>query len=66
MIMNKTIYSIDISDIQEESMIHLNRKLNDSELEIVKKKLEWGINTSLPIVYETIFNDIKIGDTERD
>jgi len=64
--MNKTIYSIDISDIQEESMIHLNRKLNDSELEIVKKKLEWGINTSLPIVYETIFNDIKIGDTERD
>lgn len=64
--MNKTIYSIDINDIQEESMIHLNRKLNDSELEIVKKKLEWGINTSLPIVYETIFNDIKIGDTERD
>lgn len=35
--MNKTIYSIEINDIQEESMIHLNRKLNDSELEIVKK-----------------------------
>ncbi|MDD4683959.1 MAG: hypothetical protein PHD45_01845 [Bacteroidales bacterium] len=57
--MKKIIYSIEIDDIQEESLIHLERKLSDDELEIVRKKLEWGINTSLPIIYDSIFDDIK-------
>lgn len=54
--MTKIIYSIEVEDIQEESMIHLNRYLNESEIEIIKNKLEWGINTSLPIITRQVQN----------
>lgn len=56
---NRTIFSITTDDFQDEAIQKLGRELTDEEIDLAKDYLEWGILSSIDIVYNTIFNDIK-------
>lgn len=51
------LFSISVADVQLESMRILNRELSENEILDVKDGLEWGICTSLDIVYQAIFSE---------
>ena len=58
--MNKTIlksdllYYISKEDVQSYAIEKIGRELNEEELNIAKKGLEYGINTGIDIIYNTI------------
>ncbi|MCL1938924.1 MAG: hypothetical protein FWF52_11080 [Candidatus Azobacteroides sp.] len=53
------IFQITIEDLQNEAMERINRKLNEDEITIAKKGIEWGIvNFALDITYNTIFTEM--------
>ena len=53
------IFSITIEDLQNEAMARIGRRLNDDEIIIAKKGIEWGIvNSALDITYNTIFTEM--------
>lgn len=55
---NKIIFSIKTEDLQAQAMEYIDRELKEEEIKIAQKALENGINTSLDIIYSTIFNEI--------
>ena len=56
---NNMIFSITIEDLQNEAIKRIGRKLNDDEIIIAKKGIEWGIvNSALDITYNTIFTEM--------
>jgi hypothetical protein len=55
---SKPVYIITVGDLQIESQIKLGRLLTDDEIEEVRDKLEWGIGTSLDIVYDAAFKEM--------
>lgn len=59
---NEPIYSITRSDLQIEAVRTLGRELDEDEILQAKKHLEYGIGESLGIIYNTIFNEVIIGD----
>ena len=52
------IFYISRDMIQEEAQQHLKRSLNDEEIEICKKGLEWGLTTDIDTVFNTIFSEM--------
>lgn len=55
---NQLVFSISIDDIQIESINRINRKLDEQEINNVTKGLDYGISSSLDIVYKTIFSEM--------
>lgn len=62
--MNETIskenllFYITKSTIQQEAMNKMGRELNEEEIEVAKKGLEWGLLSSIDVVYNTIFTEM--------
>jgi hypothetical protein len=52
------VYAICERDIQNEAEYALGRKLTEDELEIALKGLNYGIGTSIGIIYHTIFTEM--------
>jgi hypothetical protein len=56
--MDELVFSINLEELQMESMRFIGRILTDEEIYIAKKGLHEGLLTSIDIVYGTIFGDI--------
>ena len=53
------IFSITVEDLQNEAIERIGRRLNEDEITIAKKGIEWGIvNFALDITYNTIFTEM--------
>lgn len=59
--MNKTIFSIDIQDVQGEALIALGRTLSEDEMDKAIELLEFGLGENMVIMYRNIFNEILNG-----
>jgi len=55
---NNIIFQITENDLQGEAMEKIGRKLTDDEIELTKVGLEWGLLSSIDIVYDTIFMEM--------
>lgn len=49
------LFSISKEEVQEEALNKIGRYLNEDELHIAKKGLEWGLTTDIDTIYNTIF-----------
>ncbi|GJH40227.1 hypothetical protein RCZ04_07770 [Capnocytophaga sp. HP1101] len=58
-VVDNPLFIITESDVQFEAQERLGRNLNDDELLIAKKGLEWGLLTDIDTVYGAIFSEIK-------
>lgn len=71
MIMSETILKSDLlfyiskEDLQGYAIEKISRELNEEELNIAKKGLEYGINTDLHTIYNTILFEM-IGEKSHD
>ena len=52
------VYAICEADIQHEAECALGRKLTEDELTIAVNGLNYGIGTSIGIIYHTIFTEM--------
>jgi len=52
------IFAITLEDLQYESIERIGRKLTEKEIDIAKDGLEWGLLSSIDIVYNTIFTEM--------
>ena len=55
---DEILFSITGNDLQAEALHYLGRELNEEEISIVKKGLEYGLLTDINTVYKTIFNEM--------
>ena len=55
---NNLLFSISKETMQAETIEKIGRILNYDELNIAKKGLEFGLMTSIDIVYDTILFDM--------
>ncbi len=55
---NEIVFAITKEDLQYEAKEKIGRELNDEEILIAKKALEWGIGESIGIIYNTIFSEM--------
>jgi len=51
---NEIVFAITVEDLQNEANEKIGRKLNDDEIEVAKKGLEFGLLTDIDSVYNTI------------
>ena len=57
----RILFAITEQDVQSEAIEQIGRTLNEDEMEIAQKGLEWGIVTGIHIVYKTILFDMIMG-----
>jgi hypothetical protein len=63
---DEILYSVSVGWVQAEAKEHINRKLTESELLIVKKGIEEGLNFDIETVFEAaIDNAIEISKREK-
>ncbi|MDR0969389.1 MAG: hypothetical protein LBM67_02475 [Lentimicrobiaceae bacterium] len=55
---NEILFSITIEDLQFEAKEKIGRELNEEEIQIAKKGLEWGLLTGIGTIYQTIFKEM--------
>jgi hypothetical protein len=48
---DEILYGITVECLQENAKERIGRDLNDDEIGIAKKCIEWGLNTSIDIVF---------------
>lgn len=53
----KVIYPITINDLQNDAIKRIGRKLNDDELHIAKKCMEWGLSTIMDITLKSAIEE---------
>lgn len=51
---NEIVFAITVEDLQNEANEKIGRKLNDDEIAVAKKGLEFGLLTDIDSVYNTI------------
>ena len=51
----KLVFAISLEELQQAAIEKLGRPLDDDEIQVAKKGLEFGLGTSIDVVYETIF-----------
>ena len=51
---NEIAFAITVEDLQNEANEKIGRKLNDDEIAVAKKGLEFGLLTDIDSVYNTI------------
>lgn len=56
--MDATIFSITEDDIQNEALNIVGGKLNNDEISLVIKQVQYGLGESMIIMYRNIFNEI--------
>ncbi|HEY0089901.1 MAG TPA: hypothetical protein VGB37_13715 [Candidatus Lokiarchaeia archaeon] len=56
--MTENVFTISISDLQQEAEERIGRGLSEEEILIAKKGLENGILTSIGFIYSTIFSEM--------
>lgn len=49
------VFAISLEELQQAAIEKLGRPLDDDEIQVAKKGLEFGLGTSIDVVYETIF-----------
>ncbi len=54
----ENVFAISIDDLQFEAMEKLGRELNEEEIQIAKKGLEYGLLTNIQVTYNTIFTEM--------
>lgn len=54
---NEVIYPITIGDLQNDAMKRIGRKLNDGELHIAKKCVEWGLSSIVDITLKAAIEE---------
>jgi hypothetical protein len=52
---NEIVFTITVGDLQNEANEKIGRKLNDDEIAVARKGLEFGLLTDIDSVYNTIF-----------
>jgi hypothetical protein len=52
------VFSISKEDLQIEAYEQIGRLLSEDEIDTAKKMLEFGIHTSIDVVYQTIFFEL--------
>ncbi|OGU60114.1 MAG: hypothetical protein A2X64_01105 [Ignavibacteria bacterium GWF2_33_9] len=52
------LFAITIDDLQYEAKNKMGRELNDEEIAIAKKGLEYGLLSGIDIIYNTIFKEM--------
>ncbi|MDR1341530.1 MAG: hypothetical protein LBK58_15995 [Prevotellaceae bacterium] len=52
---NDIVFAVTKEDLQFEAKEKIERELTDEEIEIVRKGLNWGLLTSIDVIYDTIF-----------
>jgi hypothetical protein len=55
---NKSVFSIALQDLQNESLERIGRVLTDEEIHVARKGLESGLLTDIDTVYKTIFSEM--------
>jgi hypothetical protein len=55
---NKSVFSIALQDLQNESLERIGRALTDEEIHVARKGLESGLLTDIDTVYKTIFSEM--------
>lgn len=53
----EVIYPITIEDLQNDAVRRIGRKLNDDELHIAKKCVEWGLSTIADITLKSAIEE---------
>lgn len=53
----KVIYLITIGDLQNDAIKRIGRKLNDGELHIAKKCVEWGLSSVVDITLKSAIEE---------
>lgn len=53
----KVIYPITIGDLQNDAIKRIGRKLNDGELHIAKKSVEWGLSSIVDITLKAAIEE---------
>jgi len=51
----QNVFAISVEDLQYEAKVKLGRELSEEEIIIAKRGLEYGLLTSIDVVYNTIF-----------
>lgn len=51
------LFYINAGWVQEEAMRYVQRRLTRSELHSVKKGLEWGLTTSIDVIFKTAITE---------
>jgi hypothetical protein len=54
---DETLFSISVGRVQAEAKEYINRKLTESELLIVKKGIEEGLNFDIEAVFEAAIDN---------
>jgi hypothetical protein len=55
---NNLVFSISLEDLQSEALRIISRTLNEDEVNIARKGLEYGLLTDIDIIYKTIFSEM--------
>lgn len=53
----KVIYPITVEDLQNDAVKRIGRKLNDDELHIAKKCVEWGLSSIVDITMKSAIEE---------
>ncbi len=54
---NEVIYPITVRDLQNDAIKRIGRKLNDGELHIAKKCVEWGLSSVMDITVKAAIEE---------
>jgi len=53
----EVIYPITVGDLQNDAVRRIGRKLNDDELHIAKKGVEWGLSSVMDITLKSAIEE---------
>ncbi len=53
----KTVFSVTVGDIQQESMRLIGRELTDEELDTASDEIDWGLSTGIFIVFKAAIDE---------
>ncbi len=53
----RTVFSVTVGDIQQESMRLIGRELTGEELDTASDEVDWGLSTGMFIVFKAAIDD---------
>ena len=53
----KTVFSVTVRDIQQESMRLIGRELTGEELDTASDEVDWGLSTGIFIVFKAAIDE---------
>ena len=55
---SELVFAISLEELQFEAKERIGRELSDEEIEVAKKGLQYGLLTSIDVVYGAIFEEM--------